>query len=158
MKQIHISRSATDKILSMALLLFCGLVSLKIREFSEYGKYFPYIVTLFLLVFGFVYFLRSWVPILRKKENSVEEPYELVKDLPSFLVSFCGILVYIFILFSMLGFLAGSNVFCVGVIVGIQITRSEASFKSVVTALITSGAFNFFMYYVFRHVFNIRLP
>ena len=158
MKQILISRSTTDKILSIALLLFCGLVSLKIRKFSEYGKYFPYIVTMFLLVFSLVYFLRSWVPILRKKENSMEEPYEVIKDLPSFLLSFCGILVYIFILFSMLGFLSGSIIFCVGVIVGIQIIRSEASIKSVVTGLITSSAFSFFMYYIFRHVFNIRLP
>ena len=69
MKNIRINRGYTDKILSAALLVFCGLVLLQIRHFSEYGRYFPNIVTLFLLIFCFVFFLRSWVPILRKKDD-----------------------------------------------------------------------------------------
>jgi hypothetical protein len=158
MKSIRINQSLADRYLSIALLLFCGLVLLEIRHFSEYGRYFPYIATLFLLVFSFVYFLNSWLPRLRKKENSAQKPYELVKHLPSFVVSFGGILVYIFVLFSLLGFLASSIVFCIGVIIGIQITRAEVSFKSAITSLITSSVFSFVMYYIFRHVFNIRLP
>jgi Zn-dependent protease len=158
MKNIRINQSLADQFISIALLLFCGLVLLEIRHFSEYGRYFPKIVTLFLLVFSFVYFLKSWLPRLIKKESSAQKPYELVKHLPSFMVCFGGILVYIFVLFSLLGFLASSIVFCIGVIIGVQITRAEASFKSAVTALITSSAFSFVMYYIFRQVFNSRLP
>ena len=158
MKNVRIHQSMADKILSIVLVLFCGVVLLEIRSFSEYGRYFPNIVTLFLLVFGFAYLLRSWLPVLIRKENSSEEHYEFIKHLPSFLVTFCGLLLYIFILFKVTGFLVGSIIFCVGVIVGVQITRATISVKSVVTALITSSAFSFAMYYVFRQVFNIRLP
>jgi hypothetical protein len=158
MKSIRIHRSAADKSLSIALLLFCGFVLLEIRKFSEYGRYFPNIVTLFLLVFSFAYFLKSWVPKLIKKEKSLEEKYELIKHLPSFLGSACGILLYILILFTVVGFLPGSTIFCVGVIVGVQITRAAFSVKSIVIALITSSTFSFVMYYIFRQIFNIRLP
>ncbi len=157
MKSININQRLTDKIVSVLLLLLCGLIFWEIRNFSEYGRYFPYILTLFLLILCLVYFVKSWVAPLRKTESLEEGQQELIKDLPSFLLSLGGVLVYVFILFSLLGFLVSSILFCVGVIIGVQITRAEASFRSVILSFIVSGAFSFIMYYIFRHIFNIRL-
>jgi hypothetical protein len=158
MKTININQRLADKILSVVLLLLCGLILWETRGFSEYGAYFPYIVTLFLAIFSSVYFIRSWVVSLRKTGGAGEEQRELVQDLPGFLVSFAGVLAYIFILFSLLGFVAGSILFCISVTLLIQIARAEARLKSVIISFASSGAFTFMMYYLFRHVFHIHLP
>jgi len=158
MKSININRRLADKILSVFLLFLCSLILWEIRKFSEYGAYFPYIVTLFLAIFCFVYFIKSWVAPLRKMGSSGEEQLELIQDLSSFSVSFVGVLAYIFILFSLLGFLVGSILFCISVTLVIQIARAEASFKLAVLSFIASSTFSFMMYYLFRHVFHIHLP
>ncbi len=158
MKSININRRLADKILSVFLLFLCGAILWETRKFSEYGAYFPYIVTLFLAVFSLVYFIKSWGVLLRKMGSSGKEQLELIQDLSSFLVSFVGVLAYIFILFSLLGFLVGSILFCISVTSVIQITRSEASFKLTTLSLLSSGMFTFMMYYLFRHVFHIHLP
>lgn len=158
MKSININRRLADKILSVFLLFLCSLILWEIRKFSEYGAYFPYIVTLFLAIFCFVYFIKSWVAPVRKMGISGKEQRELIRDLSSFLVSFVGVLAYIFILFSLLGFLAGSIVFCISVTLIIQIIRGEASFKLAVLSFIASSTFSFMMYYLFRHLFHIHLP
>jgi len=158
MKSININRRLSDKILSVFLLFLCGLILWETRKFSEYGAYFPYIVTLFLAVFSLVYFIKSWGVPLRKMGGSGKEQLELIQDLSSFLVGFVGVLAYIFILFSRLGFLVGSILFCISVTSVIQITRSEASFKLATLSLLSSGMFTFMMYYLFRHVFHIHLP
>ena len=158
MKRIDINQRLADKILSVFLLLLCGLILWETRKFSEYGAYFPYIVTLFLAVFSFIYFIRSWVVHLRKMGSPGKEQGELIQDLSSFLVSFVGVLAYIFILFSLLGFLVGSILFCISVTVAIQIARGEASFKLVLISFVSSCIFTFMMYYLFRHVFHIHLP
>ena len=158
MKTININQRLADKILSVVLLLLCGLILWETRGFSEYGAYFPYIVTLFLAIFSSVYFIRSWVGSLRKTGSAGEEQRELVQDLSGFLVSFVGVLAYIFILFSLLGFVVGSILFCISVTLVIQITRGEASLKLMLISFASSGIFTFMMYYLFRHVFHIHLP
>jgi len=158
MKSININQRLADKIISVLLLLLCALILWEIRNFSEYGRYFPYIVTLFLLMFSLVYFIKSWAAPLRKMESLGKEQHELIEDLSSFLISFGGVLVYVFVLFSLLGFLAGSILFCISVIIGVQITRAEANLKSVISSFVVSSVFSFMMYYLFRHLFHIRLP
>jgi hypothetical protein len=158
MKRININQRLADKILSVCLLLLCGLILWETRGFSEYGAYFPYIVTLFLAIFSFVYLMRSWVVSPSKTGISGKEQQELIEDLSSFLVSFVGVLAYIFILFSLLGFVVGSILFCISVTLTIQIARAEASFKLATLSFLSSGLFTFMMYYLFRHVFHIHLP
>jgi predicted membrane-bound spermidine synthase len=158
MKSININQRLADKILSVFLLFLCGLILWEIRKFSEYGAYFPYIITIFLAVFSFVYFIKSWVFTLRKMWSSEKEQQELILDLPSFLASFVGVLAYIFILFPLLGFLVGSILFCISVTLVIQISRAEASFKLAVLSFITTSIFCYMMYYIFRHLFHIHLP
>ena len=158
MKSININQELADKIISVLLLLLCGLILWEIRNFSEYGRYFPYIVTLFLLMFSVVYFVKSWLAPLREMDSLGKDQQELIQDLSSFLISLGGVLVYVFILFSLLGFLASSILFCISVIIGVQITRAEANLKSVISSFVVSGAFTFMMYYLFRHLFHIRLP
>jgi len=158
MKSININRRLADKILSVFLLFLCGAILWETRKFSEYGAYFPYIVTLFLAVFSLVYFIKSWGVPLRKMRSSGKEQLELIQDLSSFMVSLGGVLAYIFILFSLLGFLVGSILFCISVTLVIQITRAEATFKLVTLSLLSSTMFTFMMYYIFRHVFHIHLP
>ena len=158
MKTINIKQRLADKILSVVLLLLCGFILWEIREFSEYGAYFPLIVTLFLAIFSVVYLIQSWGASLVKTGSAGEEPQELIQDLSGFVVSFAGVLAYIFILFSLLGFVAGSSLFCVSVTLLIQIARAEARLKSVIISFASSGAFTFMMYYLFRHVFHIHLP
>ncbi|MBA7703734.1 hypothetical protein ES703_112527 [subsurface metagenome] len=154
MKSININQRLADKILSVFLLFLCGLILWEIRKFSEYGAYFPYIITIFLAVFSFVYFIKSWVFTLRKMWSSEKEQQELILDLPSFLASFVGVLAYIFILFP----LVGSILFCISVTLFIQISRAEASFKLAVLSFIAIIVFCFMMYYIFRHLFHIHLP
>lgn len=158
MKRIDINQRLADKILSVFLLLLCGLILWETRGFSEYGAYFPYIVTLFLAIFGFIYFMKSWVAPVAKMGSSGEQRQEIIGDLPSFLVAFVGVVAYIFILFSLLGFVVGSILFCISVTLVIQIVRAEARFKLVLISFASSGAFTFMMYYLFRHVFHIHLP
>ena len=158
MKTININQRLADKILSVVLLLLCGFILWETRKFSEYGAYFPYVVTLFLALFSSIYFIKSWAASLGKTGSSGEEQRELVQDLSGFLVSFVGVLAYIFILFSLLGFLVGSILFCISVTLLIQMARAEARFKLVVISFASSGMFTFMMYYLFRHVFHIHLP
>ena len=158
MKRININQRLADKILSVFLLLLCGLILWETREFSEYGAYFPYIVTIFLAIFSFVYLIKSWAVPPTKTESTGKEQQEIIGDLSSFLVSFVGVLAYIFILFSVLGFVAGSIVFCISVTLIIQIVRGEGSFKLATLSFASSGIFTFMMYYLFRHVFHIHLP
>jgi hypothetical protein len=158
MKTININQRLADKILSVILLLLCGLILLETRKFSEYGAYFPHIVTVFLAIFSSIYFIRSWVASLRKTGSAGEEKQELVQDLSGFVVSFVGVLAYVFILFSLLGFVVGSILFCISVTLVIQMARAEARFKLVVISFASSGMFTFMMYYLFRHIFHIHLP
>ncbi|UCD72095.1 MAG: hypothetical protein JSW70_03615, partial [Syntrophobacterales bacterium] len=69
-----------------------------------------------------------------------------------------GVIAYIFILFSLLGFVVGSILFCISVTFVIQIARGEVRFKLATLSFISSGIFTFMMYYLFRHVFHIHLP
>ena len=158
MKRININQRLADKILSVFLLLLCGLILWETREFSEYGAYFPYIVTIFLAIFSFIYLIRSWAASPTKAGTAGEEQQELIGDLSGFLVSFVGVIAYIFILFSLLGFVVGSILFCISVTLVIQIARGEVSFKLATLSFASSGIFTFMMYYLFRHVFHIHLP
>ena len=158
MKSININQRLVDKIISVFLLFLCGFILWETKKFSEYGAYFPYIITLFLAVFSFIYFIKSWVFTLRKMRNSKKEQKELILDLPSFLASFVGVLAYIFVFFPLLGFFVGSILFCVSVTLVIQIVRAEVSSKLTVLSFIASIFFCFMMYYIFRHLFHIHLP
>ena len=158
MKRININKKSADKVISVLLLLICGLILWEIRNFSEYGRYFPYMVTLFLLIFSIVYFVKSWAASLRKTEGLEKGQQEIIRDLSSFSICLVGVLVYVFILFSLLGFLVSSILLCICVIVGIQITRMGVNFRSVILSFIVSSAFTLMIYYLFRHIFHIRLP
>ncbi len=158
MKRININQRLADKIISVALFVLCALILWETREFSEYGAYFPYIVTLFLAIFNFVYLIKSWTVSPTKTGSAGKEQQEIIGDLSGFLVSFVGVLAYIFILFSLLGFVAGSILFCISVTLVIQIARGEVSFKLATLSSASSGIFTFMMYYLFRHVFHIHLP
>jgi len=158
MKRVNINQSLVDKVISVFLLFLCGSIIWETKHFSEYGAYFPYIITLFLAVFSLIYFIKSWVFTLKKTHSSQKEQQELILDLPSFSASFVGVLVYIFVLFPLLGFFLGSILFCVSVTLIIQIARAEANPKLTALSFIASIVFCFAMYYIFRHLFHINLP
>ena len=158
MKSININQRLVDKVISVFLLFLCGSIIWETKNFSEYGAYFPYIITLFLAVFSLIYFIKSWIFTLRKMPSSKKEQQELILDLPSFSASFVGVLAYIFVLFPLLGFFLGSILFCVGVTLVIQIIRAEANSKLTILSFVASIVFCFMMYYIFRHLFHINLP
>jgi len=158
MKGVHIDQRKADRIISILLLVIYGFILLEIRKFSEYGRYFPFIITSFLLIFTFFYFVKSWITPLVKREDSEEGQQELIYDLSTFLISLIGVLVYIFILLTSLGFLVGSTLFCIGVVIAINVSRSEINLRSLIISFFVSSLFTYLMYYIFRHLFNIRLP
>mgnify|MGYP000102449296 CR=1 FL=1 len=156
-KQFGISEKVADKIISVLLIVFCIFVYWKISNYGRYGAIFPFMVNSGIILFSFLYFLNSWVPFFVKRRKESKQ-CQLINHGPSLIISIIGLVLYVYFLMPILGFLASTILYTFGVVLVIRIERKTLDLKGTVTSLIFSGGFSYCIFYMFATVLNIHLP